>query len=201
MEAFIDFHYVLSSCNKYFINEMCIIIFSKETREKIYFIHSTFRFPELMLDYKSNITYNYTKKNCHGLDYNLGNMHWSEFKQFIEPILCCERIFLRGSMKCKIIINSLKYMFGKHPPVYNITTEIAKMLADLGVKGDGKNLPGYISYNNIKLMYPKNRLYCNMHNSDKTMMDKCIVGQCDSTFNWFIDKYYSDVYKKQLILL
>lgn len=190
MDAFVDFHYVTLGGNKYFINEICLIIFSKETREPVYNNHSTFKFPNLTLDHKSNITYKYTKTNCHGLDYKIGALHWTEIREFISPLLKCDSIYLRGSLKRKIIIDKMNDMFSGHPPVYNITTKIARVLADKGVKGEGENLPGYLTYDEIKSKYDFNKLYCTLHGMNENTQNKCIVGQCVATFKWFIDNYY-----------
>lgn len=191
MDAFVDFHYVAHSGGNFFINEMCMIIFSKETRAPVYNLHSTFKYPNLELDQKFTTTYNYTRNRCHGLDYNVGDLHWTRVGDFIEPLAHCGTVYVRGSVKCKILLGKLREMMGaNHPPVYNITTRIANVLAANGVERNGENLPGYVTYDEIKSKY-NNSLCCSAHARGIDSRRLCIITQCVSTFDWFIDNYYS----------
>lgn len=197
MDAFVDFHYVQYAGRKYFINEICIIKFDGDcNRFPTCYSSSTFNFKDMPLDYKSSITYNYTKKHCHGLDYTDGELPAEHVTRFVNALSDCRAVYVRGSMKRRILVRKIREL-GFFVPVYNITAKIAKVLSD-NVDGNhagsvyrGKNLPGYVTYEDIKSKYKtESGEACRIHAVNDTIRDRCIVGQCYATCRWFIDNYY-----------
>lgn len=190
MDAFVDFHYVTynnlkDNSTAYFINEIAIITFlQKNPSTVLNTFHSTFKFPNLKLNKKCWDTYMYNFYNFHGLDFRKGDRYHLKLYEIVKQISKCDRIFVRGQVKRDILKNILRDNL-----IVNITTEIGDFLKYKNVKGNGNNLPGYVTYDQM-LSYYNTIPSCKQHS-----FGKCIMVQCEVNYRWFVDNYYRIVFE------